>query len=172
MFIDAFVVYIFLPSWVVLASFFMKLLLAVKRRKEVYFTMSWTCSDEYLILDKFTEYFISFREQTPFKLCDHSFLSIREDSADYKDFNGVVGNETDESAVFRNFSFYFNQLDPLLSHGTLYSSHPLVYVSLISGAHVSNRLLSFKYTKIPLFSMSKLFVTLSQKLNRKSINVE
>ena len=106
--------------------------------------MSWTCSDEYLILDKFTSISFHFANKHHLNFAITLFSQLEKTSADYKDFNGVVGNETNESAVFRNFTFYFNQLDPLLSHGTLYSSHPLI--SLISGARVSNRLLSFKYT--------------------------
>ena len=43
--------------------------------------MLWTCSDEHLFLEKFTKYFISFREQTLIKFCDPSFLSIRKDQS-------------------------------------------------------------------------------------------
>ena len=78
----AFVVFFFALMGRLSVVFSMKLLLAagrLKKKRSWFHYMLWTCSDEHLFLEKFTKYFISFREQTPFKLCDHSFLSIRED---------------------------------------------------------------------------------------------
>ena len=89
--------------------------------------MLWTCSDEHLFLGIFTEYFISFhfanKRQLNFAI--PLFSQLEKTKADYKDFSGVVGNETDESAVFRNFTIYFSQLDPPFSHTVLLSPSAL-----------------------------------------------
>ena len=64
--------------------FSMKLLLAagrLKKKRSWFHYMLWTCNDEHLLLEKFTKYFISFREQTLIKFCDPSFLSIRKDQS-------------------------------------------------------------------------------------------
>ena len=64
--------------------FSMKLLLdagRLKKKRSWFHYMLWTCSDEHLFLEKFTKYFISFREQTLIKFCDPSFLSIRKDQS-------------------------------------------------------------------------------------------
>ena len=131
MFIDAFVVF-FCPHGSFKRRFLMKLLLAasrLKKKRSWFHYMLWTCSDEHLFLEIFTEYFISFRERQ-LNFAIPLFSQLEKTKADYKDFSGVVGNETDESAVFRNFTIYFNQLDPPLSLSLSFSLSFSLFLSL------------------------------------------